>query len=211
MSDGVRGSTDVAALASAVTRPGIDPRVWLTLAVVTELGYDAEHGVYADVTFQPSGMKETCLIGSNYAGGEFGDWCGIEVDDTVLVAVPDGDPASGPWIVCRAWNGGDRPFAEMQSSVDAAAPTADRILRVKPGQKYKLRTSGGGDGVDVRVEGDGAFVVEIAGAGNVYLGSGATMQPLLDGVVVAQGIDPFTGLSYGALGNASLRVMARKT
>jgi hypothetical protein len=207
----VRGSTDVGALSSAVSRPGIDPRVWLTLAVVTELGFDEAHGAFADVTFQPSGVTETCLIGSNYAGAEFGDWCGLELNDTVLVAVPDGDAAGGPWVVSRAWNAGDKPYAEMRSATDTEAPTADRILRVKPGQKFKLRTSGGGDGVDVKVEGDGSYVIEIAGAGNVYLGSGATMQPLMDGVVVAQGIDPFTGLTYGALGNASSRVMARKT
>jgi hypothetical protein len=47
-------------------------------------------------------------------------------------------------------------------------------------------------------------------SGNVYLGDGATLQPITDGVVTAQGIDPFTGLTYGALGSASSRVMARK-
>jgi hypothetical protein len=90
-------------------------------------------------------------------------------------------------------------------------PTADRVLRVKPNQKYKIRTSGVSDGLDFKVEGDGSIVLDLAGAGNVYLGSGdGTLTPLLDGVVLASGVDTFTGATYGALNSASQRIMARK-
>lgn len=44
---------------------------------------------------------------------------------------------------------------------------------------------------------------------NVELG-GDSLVALTDGVVVAQGIDTFTGATYGALGNASSKVKAKK-
>lgn len=44
---------------------------------------------------------------------------------------------------------------------------------------------------------------------NVELGA-ANLVALADGVVVGQGIDTFTGATYGALGNASSKVKAAK-
>lgn len=46
-------------------------------------------------------------------------------------------------------------------------------------------------------------------AGLLHLG-GEGLNPVLDGVVTAQGIDSFTGSTYGSLGNASQVVMAKK-
>ena len=44
---------------------------------------------------------------------------------------------------------------------------------------------------------------------NVELGA-ANLVSLTDGVVVAQGIDSFTGATYGVLGNASAKIKAAK-
>lgn len=145
----VRTRPDVNALASAVSRPGVDPRVWITLAVVTELGYDPDEGPFADLQYQPNGDQETALIGSNYAGAEFGDWSSVEIGDTVLVAVPMGDPGNGPTIICRMWNAGDKPFAEMQDADDSEVPTQNRVLRVKPGKKFQLVISGDGARIEL--------------------------------------------------------------
>lgn len=40
---------------------------------------------------------------------------------------------------------------------------------------------------------------------------GGTLSAALNGVVVASGVDSFTGATYGALGNASSIVLAKKT
>lgn len=55
-------------------------------------------------------------------------------------------------------------------------------------------------------------VLEIAPDGSIRLGGSglSALTALLDGVVIARGIDPFTGATYGALGNASSVVLAKK-
>jgi hypothetical protein len=128
-------------MASAVSRPGIDPRVWLTLAVVKDVGYDSDEGLFADVQYQPSGDFETALIGAAYAGSRFGSWRPVRVDDTVLVAVPMGDPGHGPVIVARMWNAGDKPATDFGSGEDPAEDTIDVI---EPGKNYILKTSDNG-------------------------------------------------------------------
>src|SRR5216683_3334457 len=104
-----RASIDLSKLSAAAARPGIDTRIWLTLAVVKELGYDSAEGIFADVQFQPSGEIETCFVGSAYSGGQFGMYCPLRVGDTVLVAVPSGDPNNGPIIISRQWDASDPP------------------------------------------------------------------------------------------------------
>jgi len=179
-----RSSVDVGRLAAAASRPGIDPRVWLTLATVEEIGFDAENGVFVDVQYQPDGTKETCLLGVPYAGNEFGFYCPVEVGDTVLVAVAGGDPGNGPVIVSRMWGGADKPSADFQSSSDSETATSDVVLRVKPGQKFKLRTSGSSDGVDITVEGDGDVVIQATGSGKVYLGGTDGTEPIALGTTL---------------------------
>ena len=160
----MRTSPDVGAMSAAVSRPGIDPRVWLTLAVVSRVGFDADEGPFADVQYQPGGENETALIGSSYAGNEFGDWGDVAEGDTVLVAQPMGDPGNGPVIICRMWNAGDAPFSEMG---DGDTPTTNRVIRVKPGSKFVVRTSGDGDGIDMRTGGDG--IVGFQDASQAYV------------------------------------------
>jgi len=53
--------------------------------------------------------------------------------------------------------------------------------------------------------------VKITAAGQVLVGAiGAPLLPLTHGVVLASGVDTFTGATYGALGSASTKVMAEK-
>jgi hypothetical protein len=166
-----RAALDVSRLSSLVQRPGIDPRINLTFAVVTELGFDATHGPFADVVFQPTGENETCLIGAAYAGGGFGMWGPLRVDDTVLVAVPNGDPNSGPVIIARIWDAADSPSADFKNPVQdngADVPSDDFVLRVRDGQKFTLRLSGSG-AIDIKVEGDGETTIENAGAGAITI------------------------------------------
>jgi hypothetical protein len=53
--------------------------------------------------------------------------------------------------------------------------------------------------------------VKITASGQVLIGAiGAPLLPLTHGVVLASGVDTFTGATYGALGSASTKVMAEK-
>lgn len=66
-------------------------------------------------------------------------------------------------------------------------------------------------GADETIVFNSTTAVRIAADGTISIGAiGAPLTPLTHGVVLASGIDPFTGATYGALGNASLKVMAEK-
>lgn len=52
--------------------------------------------------------------------------------------------------------------------------------------------------------------VDLVATGSVHLGAETGLTPPVNGVVVASGIDPFTGLTYAVLGNNSSLVMAKK-
>lgn len=62
----------------------------------------------------------------------------------------------------------------------------------------------------IRIRADGDIEITPKAGKAVRIGGG-TLTALLDGVVVAQGVDTFTGATYGALGNASSVVLAKKT
>ena len=64
------------------------------------------------------------------------------------------------------------------------------------------------DGAVEVTQGSGT-VIRVAPDGSVEIG-GTALTALLDGVVTARGTDPFTGATYGALGNASAVVKAKK-
>lgn len=73
------------------------------------------------------------------------------------------------------------------------------------------------DGTRLSIYGDGSMkitrgstvVIQLDAAGTIQLG-GTGLTAMLDGLVTARGVDPFTGATYGALGNASAVVMAKK-
>lgn len=129
----MRSSIDTGRAGKAVSYPGIDPRLWLSLAVVEELGVDPANGVYANVRLLPSGDKETCVIGSGYAGKGFGAWLPLSAGDLVLLGLPRGDAAEGPVLVTRLWSGSHEPPAELGAS-NGADPPSSPVVVVGPGQ-----------------------------------------------------------------------------
>lgn len=148
----VRKGIDTQRLSKAVSQPGIDPRVWATKAVVMEVGFDVEEGIFADVRYIPTGEEETVFVGSNYVGDNFGEWEPLTVGDVVLVVVPRGDPSEGPVLVTRLWGRRYLPPSKMGNGEDTSD---DRILVVKPGQKYHVIVSDGGE---VFLENDSASI-----------------------------------------------------
>lgn len=178
-----RRHIDGQALASLAARPGIDPRVWHTLATVTEVGYVPEQGVFVDVRVEPHGETETAFVGVPYAGGGFGSWYPIEVGDLVMVAYPHGDSGYGPVVIARFWSGGDPPppptDADWAPKADALEPPTDVVIRVKPGSHYKLRGTGDSRidiALDVSASGD--VIIENLGSGKVKLGQAEGASPV---------------------------------
>lgn len=175
-----RRQPDVGAIASAVSRPGIDPRQWIKLASVEELGFDPLEGVFADLLLLPEGVPDTALVGSTYAGAAFGDWCPLEVGDLVVVAIPDGDSGSGPVVIARCWNAADPPHPDFG---DGSEPSQDRVIRSRTGRAIKLRTSGTGA---MSLVAEGAADAELTSLGGiVQLGAAVPGQPAADAVALA--------------------------
>jgi len=177
---------DASALARMMARPGMDPRVWLTLAIVTRVVFDEEHGIFCDIQFQPGGEPETALLGAAYAGSGFGLYCPVQVDDIVLVAVPMGDPGNGPVIISRMWSAADRPSADFGSG---ETPSDDVVLRVRPGKKLRILTSESGDGVEITTEGNGDIVIQATGEGKVYIGGKDGSEPIALGTTLKNHLD----------------------
>lgn len=178
---GVRSSVDTSRMSALASRPGIDPRIWLSLAVVEDVAFVEGEGVFVDLRLQPSGEEETAFLGSCYAGNGAGDYCPLNIDDTVLVAMPSGDSGNGPIIIARYNSAADPPAADFEDPDQAGEAARDRVIRMEPGRKLRIRTSGSGDGVDISVEGDGSIICETKGSGKVLLAGRDADQPFVRG------------------------------
>lgn len=152
----VSTTPDVNRISEAVSRPGIDPRTWKSLAVVAAVHNDPGHGPFADLVLIPSGARMTARFGAPYAGNGFGAYFPVEVDDEVVVGVPDGDPQAGGVILGRLWSGGDPPPREI---IDHPS---DVLVLAKAGQTVRIVVDGAGDAV-----------VAARGSGHVRLGDEA--------------------------------------
>lgn len=207
-----RSHVSAGRLASLVARPGIDTRYNLVLAVIDDVRVDPVEGVFADVSFLPNEEPETAILGVPYAGNRYGFYFPLEVDDIVLLGLPNGDPGMGPIVVARMWSAADKPLVESQGTADTNNegqyhPSSDVVLRAKPGANTKIIVSDGAN-VTITVEGSGNVNLKV-NAGSVNLGSDS--HTALEGVVQGQAIDPLTGLTQTALGNTSTKVWAKKS
>jgi hypothetical protein len=126
-------------IGEAVSRPGIDPRTWTTLAIVTAVNVTAK-GIYCDVT-TIAGAEETVSLPTAYGGAGFGFYCPVAVDDWVLIGIPEGDWNAGARILAQVWDEGTPPPDE------AVANPQDVALVVEPGRTIRILVSGGGDAV----------------------------------------------------------------
>lgn len=141
-------TVDVGRLAQAVSRPGIDTRVWCCLGYAkADAVLDAEHGWMVDVVMLPSSMETTARCPQSNAGGAFGHSEGrILKDDEVALVFPDGDPAAGAFVIARCWSMADKP-------PELAVQNADDIVRVlKKDTSYRLKLTGSGL---IRLEAEG--------------------------------------------------------
>ena len=134
----VSGILDMGRLSQAVSRPGIDPRTWVSLAIVNSVVVDPVEGVFCGITLMPSEIEETARLGAAYAGNGFGFYAPPRIDDEVMVCAPSGDPSQGLVITGRLWSPSDVPPAE------ASSHPQDVLLKVEEGQTLRMLVSGGG-------------------------------------------------------------------
>lgn len=134
----VATTPDAGRLGELLARPGMDPRVWVSLATVRAVHVES-NGKFCDVTLIPSGDEETVRIGEEYAGNGFGDHNPLHVDDEVVVLFPGGEPDAGGVIVARLHNSSDKVPSAAVSNKD------DRQIVVESGKNIRLTTQGTGD------------------------------------------------------------------
>ena len=161
---------DVGRLSAAVERPGIDPRHWCMVAVVTAFVVDPEHGPFVDVTIIPSGETETARVGSIYAGNGFGFYAPLKIDDEVIVGYPNGEPSAGLVVLARTWSKPDPPPGE---TVVGGNPSPDVMLFIEKDVNLRLV-----------VDGMGSIVLDPRGSGKVGVGGvvgSAGMEPMVLG------------------------------
>lgn len=126
-------------MGAAVARPGMDTRVWVSLATaLDESFYDPAFGVFVDVVLIPSGESVSARVPADYAGVGFGLYTKIHKDDELVIVIPSGDTSEGPAVVKRLWNGVDTPPAEIQNAPD------DVWLVVEKDKNFNLVTKGQG-------------------------------------------------------------------
>ena len=190
---GQRRNIDPGRLASLVSRPGIDPRVHLTLGVVDRVIVDPEHGVFADITYLLHEDNDTATIGTAYAGDRFGQHVPLQVDDTVLLAIPEGDTDAGPVIISRMWSAADKPFTEQQGTALTGEEAglyeqAEKvILRCKPSTPYEIYVSEGAN-ITIKVEGSGNANV-VVDSGKVFLSDVSGTEPAAKGQTLKSYLD----------------------
>lgn len=138
----VSSGIDFARLSQALMRPGIDPRVWVSYAVLTSepvvdrSGDDA--GVFVDLILLPTQMEATARVGAIYAGNGFGLYAPLHIDDEVVVIAPSGDPNEGLVVTQRVWSPSDLP---PQSAADNPN---DLTLVVESGKSLRISAQGEG-------------------------------------------------------------------
>ena len=180
---------DINMLSKAMTRPGIDPRSWCSLAIVQSVVIDEAAGVFCDVLLMPSKRRETARLGAAYAGSGFGFYAPVKVDDEVLVSAPGGDPAQGLVITQRLWSPADVPPAGLE------ATSEDVVLVVETDKSLRLTVQGGGDVVITAADGKVKLGGEAASKGvarlddtttngTLALTAIATALPLPPGVII---------------------------
>lgn len=133
----VTGSMDMSRLGSAVSGPGIDTREWAMLGVVTGFGV-MDDDVLAGVHLLATGQDVMARVGACYAGNGFGIYAPLEIDDEVLVVMPEGVTDAGPIVVARLWSKADPPPDRAQLDQH------DLLIRVKDGKTLRIDVGGSG-------------------------------------------------------------------
>ena len=205
-------------IGEAMAAPGMDLRNWLsygTVATVDDEGnvhHDDPHaisqgaeGVEVDVYVESLDKLVTCHYAGVHGGPNVYIGAPIKPGDRVVVGMPEGDDAG--CVILAILNSAAQPVP--------LGPDKKPIF-----QNDRLLVWSKAVPIDLRVQGGPQVLIEQAGnvtvtAKNVTVKADSTqlgkdgLTPPVNGLVLGAGVDPFTGLSYYTLGNASSTVMAK--
>lgn len=186
---------DAASLADLFSRPGIDPRSWMSYGLVEpdpsasehsvifndDEGNPLDHGVLISVKLQPSGVKVTCRVSGSCAGVGEGEYHPFGPGDEVLVAIPNGNEHSGCVIIGRL----NQKYDSFPRTVAGMDATKNNIAfkRTLVAQVYESGTA-----VSLRVSSHGAQLA-LDPTGNVVLNDGNKSTLMLTPDVVALQLD----------------------
>lgn len=93
-------------------------------------------GIFFDLTGQPLGESLVARLLTD-CGDDYGRFVPFDVGDTVLYAVPMGDPGDGVWVLGRFFEEAEKV---PQDIVDGKT---DEWWVAKPGRKLTFQTAGG--------------------------------------------------------------------
>lgn len=185
MSSRISTSLDTGRLAEAVARPGIDPRCWVSLAVIEDIAIDPDEGIFADVYTMPGRERLTARVMSPYIREQAGIFFPLKVGDEVVIGWPSGDSMLGICVLGRVFSPACKPsleFAKDPAAVNVNIPetldtTNDVVLVVEEGQSVRIKVSGPNSTNQLTFNGD-EFKIETSGNAKVYLGGdSSTTQP----------------------------------
>lgn len=132
-------SIDLGRLIAGVRGPGLDTRVWLSLAYADGDSATEEGGQFVEVVLLPTGERLTARVASEYTGNGYGSSAKVYDKDELLVAVPRGNPAEGAVVVRRLWN------ARHKTPAQARANEAEDVTTIiRKDKHFRLETSGSG-------------------------------------------------------------------
>lgn len=176
----MRGSVNVSSLMKFSRGPGMDTRVWLSYATVdaVEVVTGKNAGIYVDITCLPHGEEYTAWVASPYAGNSAGLYYPLKAQDTVLVAIPYGDSASGISIIGRFNSGSATPPDDF---IKNGEPTDEIVLVAEAEVNIRYVVSGAGSIVlDPRGTGKVAIGGDPGSAGMEPMALGQSLQTRLD-------------------------------
>ena len=108
------GSFDLAAMADAISKPGIDPRSWVSIGIVEpesaeakSVNFDEKVGPLISVRLVPNGTVVNCRVSGWLAGNGESVYFPFIGSDEVVVLIPGGNEREGCVIIGRLNNGID--------------------------------------------------------------------------------------------------------
>jgi hypothetical protein len=179
---------DIATLAEAFAKPGMDPRQWCSYATVDRetpdqksVQFTDEYGPLVSCTLHPSGIPVVCRVAHEVAGNGEGEWTPFVAGDEVIVLIPEGDESAGCVIVGRL-NQEIDAWPKTVAGQDATANNFGfRRMRfpyvIETAASYLIRHATTGAFLGINGEG----VVTIANADNAFLALTASLLGLQNG------------------------------
>ena len=182
------GGFDHTTFSEAFSRPGIDPRAWVSLGTVDEDAPDARSvrfndddgnplptGPLVTVTLQPSGITVVCRVASFIAGIGEATWFPIQGKDEVLVVLPQGSERACPVIVGRL-NQSIDTFPGIVAGQDATKNTFGfwRIRTpfvIESAEAFLIRSAKTGS--QIGIDPTGQVILNNGDKNNIFIGSDA--------------------------------------